>query len=89
MNDFKTKVHDLDVGKLKTFPVDLKKLSDIVDNEVVKNAKFDTLKTKVNNVEKKTPNATTLIHVSQYNTDHNIQSKKLEMVIKKYEMQMV
>ena len=39
-------------GKLKTVPVDLKKLSDVVDNEVVKNTKFSTMKTKVNNMEK-------------------------------------
>ena len=32
----KTKVDDLDVGKLKPVPVDLKKLSDVVDNEVIK-----------------------------------------------------
>ena len=43
---------DLDVGKLKTVPVDLKKLSDIVDNKVIKNTKFTTLKTKLNNLEK-------------------------------------
>ena len=30
-NNLKTKVDDLDVGKSKTVPVDLKKLSDIVD----------------------------------------------------------
>ena len=35
--------------------VDLKKLSDVVDNEFVKNTKFNTLKTKVNNLEKKNP----------------------------------
>ena len=52
LNNLKTKVDDLDAGKLKTVPVDLKKLSDIVHNEVVKNIKFDTLKTKVNNLEK-------------------------------------
>ena len=52
MNNLKTKVDDLDAGKLKTVPVDLKKLSDIVHNEFVKNIKFDTLKTKVNNLEK-------------------------------------
>ena len=69
LNNFKTKVDDLGVGKLKTVPVDLKKLSDIVDNEVVKNTKFNTLKTKVNNLEKKIPDATTLIHINQYNTD--------------------
>ena len=52
LNNLKTKVNDLDVGKLKTVPVDSKKLSDVVDNEVVKNIKFNTLKTKVNNLEK-------------------------------------
>ena len=49
LSNLKTKVDDLDVGKLKTVPVDLKKLRDVVDNEVVKNTKFNTLKTKVNN----------------------------------------
>ena len=53
LNNLKTKVDDLDVGKLKTVPIDLKKLSDVVDNEVIKNTKFNTLKTKVNNLEKK------------------------------------
>ena len=43
----------LDVGKLKIVPVDLKKLSYVVDNEVVKNTTFNTLKTKVNALEKK------------------------------------
>ena len=33
-----------DVGKLKIVPVDLKKLSDLEDNEIVKNTKFNTLK---------------------------------------------
>ena len=69
LDNLKTKVDDLGVRKLKTVPVDLKKLSDVVDNEVVKNTKFNTLKTKINNLEKKTPDATTLIHISQYNTD--------------------
>ena len=58
-NNLKTKVADLDVGKLKTVPVYLKKLSDVVDNKGVKNAKFNTLKTKVNNLEKKISDATT------------------------------
>ena len=35
-NNLQAKVDDLDAGKLKTVPVDLKKLSDVVDNEVVK-----------------------------------------------------
>ena len=65
LNNLKTKVDDLDVGKLKTVPVDLKKLSDVVANEVVKNTKFNTLKIKVNSLEKKFSDVTTLIHINQ------------------------
>ena len=57
---------------MKTVPVDWKKLRDVVDNEVVKDTKFNTLKTKVNNLEKKIPDGTTLIPVNQYNTDKQI-----------------
>ena len=47
----------------------MKTLSDVVDNEVVKNTKFNTIKTKVNNLVKKISDATTLIHINLYNTD--------------------
>ena len=57
---------------MKTVPVDLKKLRDVVGNELVKDTKFNTLKTKVNNLEKKIPDGTTLIHINQYNTDKQI-----------------
>ena len=53
LNNLKTNVDDLDVGKLKIDPVDFKKLSDVLAHEVVKNTKFNTLKTKVNSLEKK------------------------------------
>ena len=59
LNNLKTKVNDLDVGKLKTVTVALKTLSDVVDKDLVKNTKFNTLKTKVNNLEMKIPDATT------------------------------
>ena len=36
-NNLKTKVNVIDVCKLKTVPVDLKKLIDVVDNVAVKN----------------------------------------------------
>ena len=42
LNNLKTKVDDLDVAKSKTVPVDLKNLSDLVTNEVVKNTKLTT-----------------------------------------------
>ena len=54
LSNSKTKAEDLDVDKLKTAPVDLKKLSDAVDNEAVKN-------TKENNLEKKLSDVTALI----------------------------
>ena len=83
MNNLKTKVDDLDVGKLKNVPVDLKKLGNVVDNKVVKSKKFSMLKTKVNNLEKKIPDATTLIHINQYNTDKQNLNKKIGDVDKK------
>lgn len=36
MNDSKTKIDDLDVGKLKTIPINVKKLSAVVSRKVVK-----------------------------------------------------
>ena len=45
LNNLKTKVDDLEIGKLKTVPIDFKKLSDVVDN-VVKNTKLNALKSK-------------------------------------------
>ena len=72
LNNSKMKVDDLDVSKLKTVSAYLKKLMylcDVVDKEVVKNTKFNTLKTKVNNLDKKILDAATLIHINQYNTD--------------------
>ena len=83
LNNLKTKINDLDVVKLKTVSVDLKKLSDAVDNKVVKNTKFNTLKTTVNNLEKKIPDASTLIHINQYNADKQNLEKTIGDVDKK------
>ena len=45
----KSKVHELDNGKLETTPVDLSKLSDVVKNDVVKKTDYyelvNTIKT--------------------------------------------
>ena len=89
MNNLKTKVDNVDVGKLKTVPADLKQLCDVVDNEVVKNIKFNQLKTKVNSWEKKIPVGTTLIYINQCNTDKQTLEKKLGDVDKKYQIQEV
>ena len=76
MNNLKAKADDIDVGKLKTVLVDMKKLSDVVDNVVIKNTKFNTLKRKVNSLEEKISDATILIYINQYNTDkQNLEEK--------------
>ena len=76
MNNLKAKADDIGVGKLKTVLVDMKKLSDVVDNVVVKNTKFNTLKRKVNSLEEKISDATILIYINQYNTDkQNLEEK--------------
>ena len=74
-NNLKTNVDDSDFGKLNTVPVDLKRLSYVVDNEVVKNIKFNTLKMKLNKLDKKIPDATTLICINQYKQINKIWKK--------------
>ena len=83
LNNLKTKVDDLDVDKLKTVPVNLKKLRDVVvDNEVVKNKNFNKLKRKVNKLDQKIPVATTLILVNQYNPNkQNLEKKLVALVV--------
>ena len=76
LNNSQTKVDDLDVCKSKT-------LRHVVDNKVVKNTKLNTLKAKVNNLEKKISDATTSVHINQYNRDKQNVEKKLEMLIQK------
>ena len=43
--------------------------------EVVKNTEFNTLKTKVNKLDTKISEATTLIHINQYNKDEKIKAE--------------
>ena len=50
LKNLNTNIDDLGAGKLKTVPIDLKRLSYLVDNNVVKKTKFNTLKTKINSL---------------------------------------
>ena len=54
-------------------------------NEVVENTKFNTLKTKVNKLDKKISDTTTLIQINQYNTEKQNLEKKLETLMKIYQ----
>ena len=53
MNNLETKVDDLDVGELKTVPIDLKQFRDAVSKEVVKKAVDNKVNTKLNNLKNK------------------------------------
>ena len=77
LDNSKTKEDEFNVDKLKAVLIDLKKLSNVVDNEVAKNTELYTLKVKVNKLDKKIPVATTLIQINQYNTDKQSLEKKI------------
>ena len=55
---------ELDIDKLKTVPIDLSKLNNEVDNDVVKQTEYNKLLTKINTI-----NTFGFILKSQYNTD--------------------
>ena len=47
LGNLKSEVDKLDINELKTTPVDLRKLSDIVKNEVAKKTVYDELVKKI------------------------------------------
>ena len=47
----KTEVDKIDADKLKTVPVDLAKLSNVVKNDVVKKTEYNKVVTKVDNID--------------------------------------
>ena len=76
MNNLNTKVDDSDVNDLKAVPIGWKELSDLVDNGIVKNTKFSTLKTKITKLEQKILDPNTLIRINQHNSDkQNLERK--------------
>ena len=56
----KSKVDKLDVDKLKPVPVDVKRISEVVDEEVLKNSKYNAYKIvldkKIKILKNKMPN---------------------------------
>ena len=49
--NLKTEVDKLDIAKLAHVPVDLSKLSDLLENDVVKKTVYDRLVAKGNNID--------------------------------------
>ena len=50
LSNLKSKVDKVGIRKLKTTPIDLSKLSDVVKNEIFKKTKYSELIKKVNNI---------------------------------------
>ena len=63
MANLKTEVDKLDIDKLVTVPVDLSKLSNVVNNDVIKKTVYEKLVAKVDNID-----ASGLVKKPDYNT---------------------
>ena len=71
----KTEVDKLDIDKLEPVPVDLSKLSDAVENDVVKKPFYDQLVAKVNNID-----TSDIVLKTNYQTDKTELEKKIRDV---------
>ena len=74
----KSDAGQLYIGKLKTVPVDLSMLSNIVNNDVAKKAEFDKVVTKVNTID-----TNEFVLKTQYNSDKSGFQKKIDDAFKK------
>ena len=74
----KTGADKIDVDKLKTVPVDLAKLSDIVKNDVAKKTEYNSLKTKVDNID-----TTNFVLKTKYEKDGSNFEDKISKIDKK------
>ena len=76
----KTEVDNLDAEKLKTVPVDLAKLSNVVKNDVVKKTEYNKLVTKVDNIVVDTTN---FVSRTIYEKDGSNFEDKIDKIDKK------
>ena len=74
----KTEVDKIDADKLKTVPVDLSKLSNVVKNDVVKETEYDKLVTKVDSID-----TTDFVKKNKYENDGADLEKKISDVDEK------
>ena len=65
LSSLKTEVDKLDIDKLATVPVDLSKLSNVVENDVVKKTVYDKLVAKVDNID-----TSDFVLKTNFNTKH-------------------
>ena len=70
--NLKIELDKIDVDKLKTVPVDLSKLSNVVNNGVAKKTVYDKLVAKVNNID-----ISGFVLKTKYDTDKSELEKKI------------
>ena len=75
----KAEVDKIDVGKLKTVPVDLSKLRNVVNNDVVKKTVYNNLVANVNNID-----TSGFVLKSKYDIGKSDLEKKISDADKKY-----
>ena len=74
----KTEVDKIDADKLKTVPVDLAKLSNVVKNDVIKKIEYDKLVAKVNGIDN-----TNFVSRTKYEKDGSDFEDKIDKADKK------
>ena len=74
----KTEVYKIDTDKLKTVPVDVAKLSNVVKNDVVKKTEYNKLVAKVNGID-----TTNFVLKTKYEKDGSDFEDKMNKVDKK------
>ena len=75
----KTEVDKIDADKLKTVPIYLGKLSNVVNNDVVKKTEYNSLKTEVDNID--TTNFVSKIKYEKERTDFEDKINKIDKKI--------
>ena len=78
MASLKTEVDKFDIDKLVPVPVDLSKLSDIVNNDVVKRTEYNKLVTKVD-----TTDTTNFVKKTKYEKDGSDFEDKINKIDRK------
>ena len=74
----KTEVDKIDADKLKTVPVDLAKLSNVVKNDVIKKTEYNKLVMKVDNID-----TTNFVSRTKYEKDGTDSEDKIDKIDKK------
>ena len=78
LGSLNTEVDKIDAGKLKTVPVDLAKLRNVVKNDVVKKTEYNKLVTKVDNID-----TTNFVKKTKYENDGSDFEDKINKIGRK------